>query len=461
MSDMHRVPPDLSGLSPWAPELAQTFVTLASDIALVLDDAGRVCSVAQAGHTALDPDPTQWQGKLWADTVLPSCRDKVLQTLQEVKRSGLARRREVNHHGPGGQCVAMAYTALRLGQSGPVLVVGRDLAAITAMQQRYLLARQQMEQGYWRARQAEARYRLLFQVATDAVLLVDTASRRILEANQAAADLFELPVEQLQGRDATFGFERESRTALEALLERTQTGTTPADARLQLLGKMAAANVTAIPFDGDTAPRLLLRVRRAELPGRASEINATLARLVDSSHDGVVVTDTAGAILVANPAFLQLIRVSTEMEVRGRPLQDWLGVGDAQFGAVLEQVRSRGVARRQTSRVLSADAQLSPVELSAAQLSNGEDDCIGFTIRPLPAAGPDAGLATELHAVLAELTSQLASQMGQAPLPDLLRQAALVLERQFIRLALERSADGVAGAARLLGISEAEFRARQ
>ena len=29
MSDMHRGPPDLSGLSPWAPELAQTFVTLA------------------------------------------------------------------------------------------------------------------------------------------------------------------------------------------------------------------------------------------------------------------------------------------------------------------------------------------------------------------------------------------------------------------------------------------------
>lgn len=457
MSDMHRVPPDLSGLSAWAPELAQTFVTLASDIALVLDDEGRVRSVAQAAHASLNPEPARWVGQFWADTVHPSCRDKVLLTLQEVRQTGLARRREVNHNGPAGHSVAMAYTALRLGKEGPILVVGRDLAAITAMQQRYLLARQQMEQGYWRARQAEARYRLLFQVATDAVLLVDAASGRILEANQAAADLFELPVEQLQGRDATFGFERESRAALQALLESTQARAAPADARLQLLGKLASANVTAIPFDGDTAPRLLLRVRRAELPGRASELNATLARLVDSSHDGVVVTDTAGAILVANPAFLHLIRVPTEMEVRGRPLQDWLGVGDAQFGEVLAQVRSRGVARRQTSRVLSADAQLSPVELSAAQLTNGEEDCIGFTIRPLTVPQN----STELAALLAELTAQLGPQLGQAPLPELLRQAAVVLERQFIRLALERSSDGVAGAARLLGISEAEVRARQ
>ena len=101
------------------------------------------------------------------------------------------------------------------------------------------------------------------------------------------------------------------------------------------------------------------------------------------------------------------------------------------------------------------------MELSAAQLSNGEDDCIGFTIRPLPSAGRDTELATELQAVLADLTAQLSRQIGEAPLPELLRQAALVLERQFIRLALERSTDGVFGAARLLGISEAELRARQ
>ena len=64
-----------------------------------------------------------------------------------------------------------------LGRDGPVLAVGRDLRAVSAIQQRFIDAQQAMERDYWRQRQAEARYRMLFQVATDGVLVVDAEDR--------------------------------------------------------------------------------------------------------------------------------------------------------------------------------------------------------------------------------------------------------------------------------------------
>jgi transcriptional regulator PpsR len=440
---------DLSGLSPWAPELAQTFVSLTSDIALVLDDDGTIRSVAQGqqgpqdGHVAATHD---WVGRRWADTVTGETRAKVDQLLAEVNATGLARRREINHPGQQGGNVAVAYTAIRLGQDGPLLAVGRDLGAIAAIQQRFIEAQQEMERGYWRARQAEARYRLLFQVATDAVLLVDAHNWQVLEANQAAAQLFDMPVEQLVGRAAAFGFERTSRLAVEDLMATARDSGQAGEIRARLTGRTAATSVAATPFSSDNAPRLLVRIRTLELPGAAADLNATLARLVDSASDGVVVTDSAGRILVANPAFVRQVRLQSENEVKGHPLTDWVGVSDLQFSQLLQQVRHIGVARGIASRLLSSDAQISQVDVSAALLTEGDQECIGFTIRYLQPAPMDADEA------LRKTVEQLSAQVGQTPLPELLRHAALLLERHFVRVALERNHDDSDAAAQMLGI---------
>lgn len=440
---------DLSGLSPWAPELAQTFVSLTSDIALVLDDDGTIRSVAQGQQGAKDaiaPSTHDWVGRHWADTVTGETRSKVNQLLAEVNATGLARRREINHPGEQGGSVAVAYTAIRLGRDGPLLAVGRDLGAIAAIQQRFIEAQQEMERGYWRARQAEARYRLLFQVATDAVLLVDAQNWLVLEANEAAAQLFDMPVERLVGRPASFGFERASRLAVDDLMATARDSGQAGEIRARLTGRTAATSVAATPFSSDNAPRLLVRIRTLELPGVAADLNATLARLVDSASDGVVVTDSAGRILVANPAFVRLVRLQSENEVKGRPLTDWVGVSDLQFSQLLGQVRHIGVARGVASRLLSADAQISQVEVSAALLTEGDQECIGFTIHFVHPAPMDADDA------LRKTVELLSAQVGQAPLPELLRQAALLLERHFIRVALERSHDDSNAAAQLLGI---------
>lgn len=76
--------------------------------------------------------------------------------LADVAATGIARRREINHpQAAPAQGLALAYTAIRLGERGPILAVGHDLRAQAEMQQRFLAAQQALEQSYWPSRQHE------------------------------------------------------------------------------------------------------------------------------------------------------------------------------------------------------------------------------------------------------------------------------------------------------------------
>jgi hypothetical protein len=145
-------PADLQVLATWAPELADTFVALACDIALVTDSDGRIVNLAQ--HDAHPIAPSGWIGDAWGQTVSDDSRDKVEQILAEVAASGQARRREVNHPLAIGGPTPVAYSAARLGLNGPILAVGHDLRAQAALQQRFLAAQEALERSYWNAQRA-------------------------------------------------------------------------------------------------------------------------------------------------------------------------------------------------------------------------------------------------------------------------------------------------------------------
>lgn len=142
-------PADLGLLAPWAPELAETFVALSCDLALLLDDEGVILKIAQ--HAARPLAPEAWIGQTWGATVAADSRPKTQRMLADVITSGAARRRELNHPAAVGGEAAVAYAAVRLGQQGPILVVGHDLRESMAMQQRFVVAQQALERSYWNA----------------------------------------------------------------------------------------------------------------------------------------------------------------------------------------------------------------------------------------------------------------------------------------------------------------------
>ena len=435
--------PDLAALSAWAPELAKTFVSLASDIALVIDGDGVIRNVAQGGAEPIAPSAYQWVGRPWIDTVSGETRPKIENLLKEVASTGIARRREVNHPLSADNSIPIAYTAIRLGANGPVLAVGRDLRTIAAIQKRFVESQQEMERGYWQARQAEARYQLLFQVATDAVIVVDGETLTIVEANQAAATLLDASAEQLQGRHVSSGFEHYSRAAVNELLGNARATGQSGEIRARLQGTRTSTSVVATPFRADNTMRLLVRMRAIDVAASSGALSQTLSRLVDGANDGVVVTDSNGRIQIANPAFMALVGLNAEADVNGRPLMNWLGLPDQPLAALVAKVRRDGIARRVESWVRHSGAPSTPVDISAVLLTEGDRECIGFTIHPVartssaPALAFHADAGDALSLVLRAGIEALGARLDERALADVLREAAALLGMSPERLALQ------------------------
>ena len=441
-------------LSEWAPELARTMVSLGGDIALVIDERGVVQRVDQRASTPLALDAHTWVGHHWTETVTSDCKGKVERLMAEASPTCATRKREVNHPAGDGMTIPVAYTAMRLGARGPILAVGRDLGISAALQQKFMGAQKEMERNYAQARQAEARYRLLFQVATDAVIVVDGSTLNIMEANQSASELFDLSLSQVVGQNAAFGFEAQSRSIVSAALTSALASGQSTETRAQLLGRVASTSVTATPFRVMDSQQLLVRIRTTEQLGSSANLGATLARLVDSASDGVAVTDVDGDVLVANPAFLKLVQANTEASVRGRPLSDWLSLPNEPFAELLARVSREGMTGYVPSQVLGLDVIVKPVEVAATLLSEIDPPCIGFSIRLTPKPYGDIAVTVEPMQAAVKV---LCDQVGSAALPELMRRASEVLQRNFIRMAMERAGADLNKAATMLGINRQQL----
>lgn len=444
-------PRDLSALSDLAPELAKTIVSVASDIALVLDNDGVILNVALQSPSASGSIASDWVGKRWIETTTGETRGKIEQLLHEVAVSGLSRRREVNHPSVAGEDIPVAYAAVRLGKNGPVLAVGRDLRAIASIQQRFVETQQEMERDYWQHRQAESRYRLLFQVATDAVMVVDAQSLCVLDANRAAAHLFDLPLNALLGKSAVTGIEPSSRHAVEEMLITARALGKPAELRARIMGKMTAASMSATPFRSEGEMLLLVRSRAvaADEPSGA----ATFATIVERMPDGVVVTDSSGRILSANAAFLNLCAVSGENLVKGKPLADWIGPPGSDMQSLIKVVRQRGIAPQIAASLAAADGRVLGVEMTATLLEEQDQECIGFSIREARSTADHLGSMDDLSAAIALAIARV----GRDSLPQLMRDATSFIERRLVAQALTRCAGDTLGAAELLRISPAQL----
>ena len=441
-------------LSEWAPELARTMVSLGGDIALVIDERGVVQRVDQRASTPLARDAHTWVGHHWTETVTSDCKGKVERLMAEASPTCATRKREVNHPAGDGMTIPVAYTAMRLGARGPILAVGRDLGISAALQQKFMGAQKEMERNYAQARQAEARYRLLFQVATDAVIVVDGSTLNIMEANQSASELFDVSLCQVVGQNAAFAFERHSRDIVMATLASALRSGQSTETRAQLMGRVSTTSVTATPFRVIDSQQLLVRIRTTEQLGSSANLGATLARLVDSTSDGVAVTDLNGGVLVANPAFLKLVQASTEASVRGRPLSDWLSLSNEPFIQMLARVSREGMMGYAPSQVLALDAVVKPVEVAATLLGEIDPPCIGFSIRLAPPVSEAVVMASE---PMQAAVQGLCNQVGSASLPELMRRASEVLQRNFIRMAIERAGADLNKAATMLGINRQQL----
>lgn len=262
---------ELGVLAGLAPELAETFVSVASDLALVIDLDGTIRSVAVSGKAAVGLEH-DWVGRHWADTVTVESRPKVVQMLRDVNLASVTRRRQVNHPGVSGPDVPVAYAVIRLGDRGPLLAVGHDQRPLADIQQRFIASQRQMERDVLRRRQADSRYRRLFQAVPDAVLVLDATTHRIVEANSASVTLLGGPSEGLPGCVLGDLLELSARPSVTNLLSAARDASAPIEIRARLSADGPMLDLSVTPIRSEESRQLLVRIREVDLPATDGDL---------------------------------------------------------------------------------------------------------------------------------------------------------------------------------------------
>ena len=433
---------------------AAALIAAAADVTLILDPQGAIQDFAFQSAELLEElaGSEGWAGRTLADIVAPDSRPKVAALLREAATAPSPKWRHVNHLGADGRSVPVLYCGVQFGSDGRVVAFGRDLRVMSALQQRLMNAQQSMERDYSKLRDIELRYRLLFRLSAEAVLILDPVRQRVLEANPAAEDMFGTPTDDVVGHAVADLFVAGSRSEIEGHLLAVRGGAQPSDIRAELARSGQTVTVKLSVFRQEHETLVLMRLS----PDGASELAALpdvkskLLRAVESAPDGFVVTDHQGAIITANAAFLEMAQQADESRVRGQQLDRWVGSNGVDLDVLTSNLRSRGSVRFFSTVLRGESGAVAQVEISAVTVRNGGQPSFGYAIRNV---GPRLRVDTKAARQLPRSVEQLTELIGRVSLKDLVREATEVIERLSIEAALELTNDNRASAAEMLGLS--------
>ena len=228
--------------------------------------------------------------------------------------------------GHGGEEIAVR--ALKSGATD-YLPKRRLNAAALASSVRHALALREKDAAVRQAREAlsvrEREYRMLFENANDAIVIIDAESEAILAANPAAARLYECPEEQLTGTSLIeFSTDiLQGRAAIEQCLATGRLSNhetihvTRQGRRVHIL-----ANASVIEYRGKAALLCAFRdvseQKSAEEKLRESE--QRYRTLFQRNLAGVFRAGGDGTLLEANEAFIRMLGYESSAEVTGQRL---------------------------------------------------------------------------------------------------------------------------------------------
>jgi transcriptional regulator PpsR len=343
------------------------------DIAVVLDSDGRVIDAAFSNGDPTRSGSDGWIGRDWSDLVNVESKPKIAEMLAAAAAGDVPRWRQVNHPTNDGD-VPVRWLAFGSGSAGAerrVLAVGQDMRASAVLQQRLIQTQQSLERDYLRLRQAEARYRMLFDLDQGAVLIVDADARRIREANPAATELAGLKPGALVNRALTSLFHADDHETLVAHLGMAAASDKVAPVTIRLAKSRRPVTVSATAFRQD---RQALFLVRAAVEGAAQTAESpTLRDLVDYLPDAIVLTDARRTIVSANTAFVDMTEEVSAARLTGADLGDYIGRVGIDLDVIVEQVRQHGSARNVATILRSRSGLTDEVEVSAVAAPTSSD----------------------------------------------------------------------------------------
>ncbi|MCX7304283.1 MAG: transcriptional regulator PpsR [Hyphomicrobiales bacterium] len=433
-------------------EALGALATANSDIALVIARDGRIVDIAYRDRTLKAWHLDDWVGKLWKETVTSESQNKIDELLQESVKASPTRSRQVNHPAKSGGDLPVGYRLVSFSGWQHKVALGSDLRPMAEMQQRLVRSQIEMEKDYRKLRDIESRYRILFYLAVEPLVVVEAQSLKVLDANEGAVRLLDKPVKKLVGTSVASLFAKaDQQRASEAL------AVLGARARADVFRARPATSdehmeIRVTPFREFGRTNLLVCFSSEEpaKPSASAGSDSTMISMVDHLPEGFVIVNSQGNVVQANPAFLDLIRVVTLDRIEGKGLDTWLGGSGVDLQVLMANLRDRGTVRRFASVIRDELGGSEAVEVSAARIETAGGQLFGFAIREQ--ARGDGGQAGSVGMQSGPAT-QFTELVGRVPLKDLVRDTADVIEKLCIEAALRLTDNNRASAADMLGLS--------
>jgi transcriptional regulator PpsR len=423
--------------------VAQMLMSTA-DVILVVDAQGAI--VDAASNVAALPAGSII-GRRFTETLALDSRTKAVDMLAASIEPN--RRFELNHRLSSGLDLAVAYTVFRTSTSGPRVFSGRDLSSVAALQQRLVEAQRLADDQFLKVRSADARYRILFHLSSEAIVILDSTSLKIQDLNPAASDLFDATPGRLVGKRLIDVFGAEGAGELEQQLQSVRVAGRLEAARARLADGRTCWLAAALFRDGDSS-QILLRVSPS---GSASDVAAPLKakslRLLDEMPDAFVVLDAERRVIDANSAFLELVDLASLAQARGQVIDRWLGRTNVESEILFNNMREHRCVRAFLSSIRSEHGLIEDVAISGVSTLDGDEVFHGLTVRAEPRRGQGALLPPETS----RSAEELAELVGRVPLKELVRETTEITERLCIEASLRLTGDNRAAAAQMLGLS--------
>ena len=423
------------------------------DVTLTLDNDG-VIRTASVSNAIAGEGIEAWLGRPWFDTVEGSGCDSVRQMVENACKGGISAFAEVTQRFPSGLELPIEYTTVRLAGRSGLIAIGKNVQVVADLQSRLVAAQQAREQEYWKLREVETRYRLLFDSSCEAVVLVRAESLRIAELNLAAIRLLGLAPD----RELLEELPPAEREPFLAMLTRVREHGRAPGIIVHLGPDRRTWTMRASLLTSEPGSAYLLQLGPVGvLPADSGPDGALVIEdLIERLPDAFVVLDADGRIRRSNRAFLELVEVGAEAAVMGEPLERWFGRSSPDLDVLLENVRRHGSARISSSTIRNERGTDVDIEISASGSTAAKPQHYGVLIR-----GVGMRTTPSIDGVRTSSASPaLTEPVGKMSLLNVVRDAVGVIERQYIASALELTFGNRTAAAELLGLSRQSLHAK-
>lgn len=425
--------------------------SIGSDISLIINDAGLISDVAFRNQDLVGYNCDHWVGKNFRDIVTKESVEKVDALLLDSERQSITRRRQVNHAAKGVPDLPVDYMIVSLAGTGAKIALGNDMRQLAALQRQLVQFQMELEGEYRKIRETEARYRTLFHMSGEAVVVVGDADMKILDSNQAAAVILGRATRKLVGENAAGIFAKADREAALVKLNEVRHRGASESFTARVSGSGADCRIMAEPYRESGHSNLVLRM--AALDGDKTEASAGGKGFFSPELVGeaVAVTDASGNIEMVNELFLDLVNCQNRNQVIGRHLRTWLGGSSLDLQVLMSRLQEDRHVRGFATLVRDEIGMDSAVTVSVTRQKGGDGrDRYAFMIVDAVRRQPLLPAQASMHVKEMGDFSEL---VGRVPLKELIREAADVIEVMCIEAALRQVDNNRAAAAELLGMS--------